>query len=220
MLIGAVVTVLGSRGDDAPAGSPSAAPSPAGTAAAAPPAQAAQGGCRPTAADQTVPRTAPAGVTWEIFQGIAIPASRTAGPLIVKNGIARCFARTPTGALIAELQIGIRAGFGPAWRNIAALQLAPGPGRDRFLRTRARFTPHGQPGRYMQTAGFRYVTYSPQTAVIQYVSRAPDGGLWTSTATMVWAGGDWKLQVTPEGSTGTPAQRVPSLDGFVRWGGL
>lgn len=210
-IIGAVVAVLGAREQDV-SSSPPASASPSGPAPGSE--------CRPTDTAQTVPQTAPAGVTWELFANIAIPSSPTAGPLIVKDGVARCYAHTPVGALIACQQISVRAGFGPNWRAIVEQQMVPGPGREAFAKARAGFVPNSNPGTYMQTAGFRFVSYSPQTAVIQLVSRAPDGGLWTTTVTMVWSGGEWKLQPTADGNTAPPVQEVPSLEGFVPWGGM
>lgn len=208
-LIGAVITVLGSGDGGEAAAGPSAPPSQ----------EAASGACRPTDTDQAIPKTAPAGVTWTLLSNIAIPASSSAGPMIVEGGVARCYAHTPRGALIAYMQIGVRSSFQPDWEQVVDQQMIPGPGRDAFRTNRAGFTPSTQPGTYMQTAGFRFVSYSPQTAVIQTVSRAADGGLWAATGTVVWAG-DWKLQTTQDGKTSTPVEQVVSLEGFVPWGGV
>lgn len=206
-LVGGVVAVI-AAGDDA--GRDAQAAPPAGNAAGT--------ACRPGESDQAIPRSAPP-VTWTLFNSIAVPKSVTAGPLDVRAEVPRCYAHTPVGALIAQQQISIRAGFGPAWRSIMREQMVPGPGREAFARARAAFVPSSQPGSYAQTAGFRFISYSPASAVIQIASRAPDGGLWATTSTMVWDG-MWKLQPTTDGKTASAAQELTSLEGFVAWGGV
>lgn len=215
-LIGAVVVLLASP-DDKGSGPPGSPPvgAPSGNAPA-PDAQ-----CRPTDTDQTIPQTPPTGVTWSLLRSVAIPSSPTAGPMIVKDGVARCYAHTPVGALIASRQIGVRSGLSPQWRTVIERQLMPGPGRDTLLKAMATFTPSDQPGAYAQTAGFRFVSFSPQIAVIDIASRSPDdGALGTGTTTLLWDGGDWKIQPTTQGTTITPVQPLASLDGYVPWGGV
>lgn len=213
VMLGGVVVALSFRGEDEAQGTGPTTP-PSGAA------QPAAGACRPSHTDQAIPQEAPAGVRWELFYNIALPSSPTAGPLQIRDGVARCYARTPVGALIAVQQIGVRAGFGPAWESIVAEQFMPGPGRDAYARSRAAFVPDRQPGAYSQTAGFKFISYSQQSAVVQIVDRATDGGLWATTWTVVWSEGTWKLQATPDGKASSEAQALTSLDGFVAWGGV
>ncbi|WP_158013636.1 hypothetical protein [Carbonactinospora thermoautotrophica] len=156
-----------------------------------------------------------------MFHTVAVPSSPTAGPAVVDGDVARCYAHTPTGALLAAWQIGIRYLVADDWRTVVAQQVMPGPGRDTYVRLRAQVTANSdQPGQYGQVAGFKFVTYTPQVAVIQLVSRFPTGSLQVITATVVWSDGDWKLQLQPDGSVSPSAQHVPSLAGFVVWGGV
>ncbi len=76
------------------------------------------------------------------------------------------------------------------------------------------------PGTYGQIAGFRFVTYTPDVAVIQFVTRFRNGNLQVTTTTVRWLSGDWKQQLQPDGSESPTAQSVSSLAGFVPWGGL
>lgn len=209
VVLGAVVVALAVRSDGDPE-KPNSAITPA-TASA--------GGCHPTDTSQEIPRAAPPDITWSLFNNIAVPSSPTAGPLDVRDGVARCYARTPVGALIARQQISIRSSFGPAWRPVVQEQMVAGSGRDAFARLRAKFVPSSQPGTYAQTAGFQFLSYSPQSAVIRVASRGSDGRLWATTSTMVWDG-SWKLQPTPDGKTASPAQDLTTLEGFVVWGGV
>jgi hypothetical protein len=126
------------------------------------------------------------------------------------------------GALLAMTQIVSRIWAVSDGEKIVATQVMPGPGKDVLSRRRAQVTGpvNFSPGDAAQIAGFRFVTYTQATAVAQLVSRSPDGGLQSFTYTVMWQGGDWKLEVQPSGSVSTPPQEISSLDGFVAWGGV
>jgi hypothetical protein len=179
-----------------------------------------QGGCDPTDVDQIVPTQKPADVTWSLYKSIALPSSPSAGPMIVEpSGVARCYAHTPLGALIALDQISTRASFASDWRRVVSEQVMPGPGRDAFVRNRAKATLDGTETGFGQIVAIRFVVYSPQLAVIQEVSRGADGSAGVYTLTVAWDG-DWKLQPQEDGSVSTPGQDVASLDGFMPWSGV
>lgn len=178
-------------------------------------------GCRPTDTSQQVPSATPAGVTWNLYQGIALPSSKTAGPLVSDGDVARCYADTPAGALIAATQLASRYLVAPDWRAVTLQQVVPGAGRDAYMRIRAKVdSTSADPGAYAQYAGFKFVTYSPAEAVIETVTRTTDGAYGMTVLTVMWSGGDWKLQLQDDGNPSPPAQQVPDLDGFVTWGGV
>ncbi len=181
------------------------------------------GEATPPPGDQAVPTAAPADVTWSLFQGVALPSSPTAGPTRTEGAVHAGYSLTPEGALLAAAQIGARHLITPreGWRQVVQQQVVPGPGRDAFVRARAQVTTDQVPaGTYGQIAGFRFVTYSPDTAVIQLVTRFRNGNLQVSTPTLRWVNGDWKLQLQPDGSASPTVQSVSSLAGFVPWGGV
>jgi len=132
------------------------------------------------------------------------------------------YAHTPTGALLAATQIGARYLISPGddWRRVVQEQVLSGPGRDVYVEKRAKVTSSAPPGTYGQFAGFRFVTYTPDVAVIQLVSRFSDGTLQVSTYTVRWVNGDWRLQLQPDGGASPTLQRVDNLAGFVPWGGI
>lgn len=224
LLAGTTVALLGSTG--AP-GAPSAGPGPVG---AAPPARttsttdAAVAGDATEHADPAVIEpllVAPEGVRWQLFMGVALPYSPTAGPTVVDGPVHGGFERTQQGALLAAVQLGTRYLLTPGegWREVLARQVLPGAGRDAFARNRAGIDPQAPPGTYGQIAGFRVVTFTPQVAVVQLVSRFPSSRvLQVTTTTVRWSGGDWRLQLQPDGGTSPTAQAAASLDGFVVWG--
>ena len=68
--------------------------------------------------------------------------------------------------------------------------------------------------------GFRVVAFTPDVAVICFVSRfSLTGRLQATTTTLKWTGGDWQLELQPDGGLSPTALTVPDLDGFVVWGG-
>ena len=161
-------------------------------------------------------------VNWQLFSGVALPYSPTAGPLKHDGPVFSGFERSQAGALIAAAQLATRYLLTPGsgWRDVVARQVLPGTGRDAYLRVRAQVEVNDPPGTYGQLAGFRIVAYTGDVAVIQQVSRfSYTGRLQVTTATVEWVGGDWRLELQPDGGSSPTAQAVPNLDGFVMWGG-
>ncbi len=85
------------------AGRPPASRAPA--AAATAPASAA-GTAGPA---QGQPRVSLASLRWSSFYGVELPVSAQAGPFGTSGGVAAGFAHTPLGALLAAVNIGVRA---------------------------------------------------------------------------------------------------------------
>lgn len=219
LAVAAVVgTVVATRGGDGAADG-LAGPS-AGNPVAAPP-SGPDGGASVGGEDGAVPTAAPSAVRWELYATVAVPFS-PAGPRQVEGDVATGYAHTPTGALVASQQISARKALAVDWRAVVDASVAPGLGRDAWVALRAgygRLDPP-QPGQLGQTAGFRFVDYSPERAVIQTVSRFASGTLQVTTYTVAWSGRDWRLVLQPDGSDSPTGQRVGSLAGFVAWGGV
>ncbi len=160
-------------------------------------------------------------VDWQLFVGVALPYSTTAGPLQVDGPVYSGYERSQAGALIAAVQLGNRYLLTPGelWREVVERQVLPGVGREVFIRNRAGVEADDPPGTYGQAAGFRFVAFTPDVASIQLVTRFPTtGNLQLVTVTVHWVDGDWRLQLQPDGGTSPTAQAVPDLDGFVVWG--
>ncbi|MGH3529884.1 MAG: hypothetical protein ACRDQ6_21660, partial [Pseudonocardiaceae bacterium] len=172
--------------------------------------------------DQTVPTSPPASVRWELYQRVALPYSATAGPQTIDGSVARGYAHTPTGALIAAAQIPSRSLLSPgdSWRQVVEQQVMPGPGRDRFTQLRSQITTDNTPDpRLGQIAGFRFITYTPEIAVIQLATKFTNGHMQVTTTTMQWDG-DWKEALQPDGSDSPTVQAIPDLTGLVGWSGV
>ena len=181
-------------------------------------------GCHLPAGSQDVLSVAPAGITWQLWQGIALPYSKTAGPELVQGDVARCYAHSPLGALLAAVQISYRFTVSSDWQPIVYEQVMSGPGRNALIRMEKAAAkqpnPPSPPGTYTQVAGFSFVTYTPEVAVIDIVSRSDNGVMQVGTYTVQWSNDDWKLMLQPDGSFTPPVQPVSSLVGYVEWGGV
>lgn len=213
VVLGVVVAVAGSgSGSPRESASPSTAV-PSGTTAA--------DGCQPTDTDQRVPISAPPGVVWELFQAIALPTSATAGPLVRQGEQRSCYAHTPVGALIAALQISARLTYSSEWRAILDHQVADGPGKVALAREREGkgASPPLPAGGVAQVAGFKFITYGPDTAVVSLLSSLGPATYVEGTFTVKWQGGDWRLELQPDGTPNAAGQQRSSLAGYVAWGG-
>jgi hypothetical protein len=178
----------------------------------------------PTALEESVPVAPPNGITWQIVDTVALPFSDSAGPSQVTDGIPSGFAHTPTGALVALVQIDFRHLIEPNFVAVTTADVANTAGRAEFLRlvTAGHLAnpANPAPGTYLQLAGFEFVSYTSSNAVIQLLTARTDGTYQVSTLNVTWDGSDWQLVLQPNG-TDTPNQQiVASPVGFVLWGGV
>ncbi|GAB2938583.1 hypothetical protein ACFMQL_16215 [Nonomuraea fastidiosa] len=175
----------------------------------------------PGTASQELPAQPPADVTWTVFHGVAEPVSREHGPHREEADVHRCYAHTPTGALIAAWQIATRFVLADDWRGVVESQVLPGPGRDAYVAQRRQVRTGLDTGGKGQLAAYAIASYTPEVATVQLVSRfAATGRLQVSTVTVVWSDGDWRLRLQPDGSVSPSVQAVTSLAGFVPWSGV
>jgi hypothetical protein len=182
---------------------------------------------RPTSGgsqNQSLPTSAPANVTWTLWEGIGLPVSGDVGPTQVQGSVASGYSHSPTGALIAAAQLAVRVVLAPDadWRRAVEAGTVPGPGREAWIKDREPLTGKFdgvEPGRAAQLAGFQFTGYSPDLAVITLVNGDAPQGYRASTVTLVWRSGDWKVQQGPDGLTSTNVHPIADLSGFVPWSG-
>jgi hypothetical protein len=219
VILGAFLTYQLSKGDSTPgAAAPPTAPASSSVAtAAAPPAQ---GG-------STSLTEAPAGTRWELYQGVALPYSTTAGPTTVQGlGVASGYTHDAEGALFAAAQIDTRRSLAPdnTWRSVVDTQVAPGQGRDTWIANRSTISiaPNSIPStRLVQIAGFKVSNYTDTVATISIASKSSKGGFLVGDLTVTWVGGDWKLVLLPDGNSATtyPVTDL-AVNGFIPWAGV
>lgn len=188
----------------------------------------------PSAGPAYVPQTDLAGLGWTDFGGIELPVSRSAGPYHVRRGLAWGFADTPLGALLAAVNIGVRANaqWGPGIFGPTIRHQVTGPGAATLLAgCRASYeraiqgagVPAGQSlGRaYVAEEAFRWVTYTPADATVDIVSAGPGSqGTIVRAVTRIeveWSGTDWEVIAPPGGDWGNSAAPLTSLSGYTRF---
>ncbi|POM25750.1 hypothetical protein BTM25_01330 [Actinomadura rubteroloni] len=215
----ALVTGLDSGNGTAAPSHPSVGARPGTTAPAA-------GGCHPTDTDQRTPANAPPGVLWQSYENMVLPYSKSAGPMVTEGEIARCYAHTPVGALMAAAHITYRAAVAVDWRKFAQVEFVGGAGKSAYLANRSASPApieHASGG-IGQIAGFSFISYDSSTAVIRLAYRNPlqNSGLapyGSGDYTMKWSNDDWRLELQPNGDSGPPGPDTQDLDGYVAWGG-
>jgi hypothetical protein len=177
--------------------------------------------CQPSDTDQSLPATPPADVTWKLVNTVALPASASAGPLVVDGLVARCYAHTPRGALMAALNEFYRVAVDAPALDVANQQLVPGPGRDALEAQLKTVDQTPVPGELAQIAGYRIVTYTATTTVVTLVNgQSSASSLRSQDVTVQWSGGDWKLTVQPNGQLASTSTSLTSLAGFTVFGGV
>ena len=186
----------------------------------------------PDAGSPELPHVDLAGLRWSDYYGVELPASLAAGPRDTSGGLASGFADTPLGALLAAVNIGVRANaqwgpaiFGPTIRgqvtgSDAAVLLASCQS-GYAQASQAAHISGGRPlgDAYVVEEAFRWAAYTPLDATVDLVSAGPGSQGATVRATtrieVVWAGGDWRVVAPPGGDWGNSATQLTSLGGYT-----
>ena len=217
LIVVAALAVAFTGGDD------SKPPRADGGPAASTPSQfssASSSGCDQPAGSQLPPVAAPQN-KWELVGKLVAPtAPDGAGPgKTAPNGLRSCFAHDPTGALFAAVNW-----FGytsDAAQLTAALNslTAPGPGRDRLIELTANDPASviGEGG--YQVAGFSYLTYTGDVAMMNLALDVAGTGQVTLPVTLQWSGTDWLVEVPADGQITAGLKPLDNLAGYVPWSG-
>ena len=224
----AVAILLGTGLAFALTGRPPASRTPAATATASP-----AGAAGPGSQDQPqVPRVSLASVRWSGFYGVELPVSAQAGPYDTSGGTAAGFAHSPLGALLAAVNIGVRANaqWGPRIFTAVIRGQVTGPDAAALLAgCQAAYDQAAQSGQItggqplgtvdVTEQAFRWITYTPAAAILDLVSAGPGANGATVRASVqmdvVWDGGDWKVVAPPGGDWGNSAAELSSLAGYT-----
>jgi hypothetical protein len=183
-----------------------------------------------------VPRVSLASVRWSGFYGVELPVSAQAGPSGTSGGIAAGFARTPLGALLAAVNIGVRANaqWGPRIFTTIIRRQVTGPDAAALLAAcQAAYDQAAQSGQvaggqplgtvHVTEQAFRWITYTPAAAILDLISAGPGSNGATVRASVqmevVWDGGDWKVVAPPGGDWGNSAAGLSSLAGYTTFPG-
>jgi len=190
----------------------------------------------PGTATPQIPHVDLAGLRWGDFHGVELPSSPAAGPHDTSGGLASGFADTPLGALLAALNIGVRANaqWGPAIFAPTIRYQVTGADAPALLAScqsaynqasQAAHVTGGQPlgNAYVTEEAFRWIAYTPADATVDLVSAGPGSQGETVRAVtrveVVWDGGDWRVIAPPGGDWGNSAGQLSSLDGYTTFPG-
>jgi hypothetical protein len=186
----------------------------------------------PGTAGPQVPHVDLAGLRWGGYHGVELPSSSAAGPRNTSGDLASGYSDTPLGALLAAVNIGVRANaqwgpavFGPTIRDQVTGADAPAllascqSGYDQA--SQAAHVTAGQPlgNAYVTEEAFRWIAYTPSDATVDLVSAGPGSqGVTVRAVTrveVVWDGGDWQVIAPPGGDWGNSAAQLSSLAGYT-----
>ena len=214
--------VVGGRaGGSSPAPSathPPAAASAAGTGAASAGSDPAASACGLAAGDQQVPVQAPVGRTHTIAPGLDIPVVDGVGP-DMRSGISRCFAHSPTGAVLASANWMKWFSSEQRLPEVITALMAEGPDRDRL----ARQVDDGWDGSTsspLKINGFKVDVRGPDEVVVTLAvrtGRSSDEGLVSWPVLLRWEKGDWKVVAPASNSWGQEPVDSVAQGGFTEW---
>ncbi|MET4927060.1 hypothetical protein P3L51_32690 [Streptomyces sp. PSRA5] len=174
--------------------------------------------CRTDDRNTSRPTTTPADLRWRKLTTVMVPTSLSAGPLHTDSSVWWCFAHTPTGAVLAAHVIPLQLS-GSAWRAVAEQQLVPGEARDRFVigKVEAGETDPAE-NTFGRFAGFSLTSYTADSATVRLLLVNPVGGYLSTSVSVRWRDGDWKVAPQNEGSPYSSTTRQARPDGFAAWG--
>ena len=210
----AVSNLLG--GDPQPAPPATGAPTPT-TATPSPASEASV--CGLTAVEMTGTVNAAPKTTWTLVGTTAAPAVDGHGPGTIDpdDGYLSCYARTPTGALVAAGNYSAIGSYAPLRQRFYEDAIVPGVGQDAVLSKPIEGASDG--GVRVQIAGFRVLRYDGNQADVDLAFLTSKGAIGAMVVNLQWSGGDWKIRLAADGSELSPAVQLPSLAGYIPWAG-
>lgn len=160
----------------------------------------------PTDADWLT--AAPQQISWQRVDGVPLPFSGSDGPSRIDGAIAQGYTRTPQGAVIAAIQIGMRLIFSPDFESVVSRQTAVTDSERQQLITARSSSPSidavSVNASTLQPAAFKIGAYTDTDATIYFAYPAATGTYRIARMAVTWSGGDWKY-------TGRMAPDAPQL---------
>lgn len=171
--------------------------------------------CGLPASDDTALGTAPES-DWELIGRTAVPtAPEAAGPGAVNSeGVRSCFSNSPEGALYAAANI---FGLVSSGNQRAVLEdlAADSAAREQELEGLEDGATDEIPA---QIKGFQLQNYTESSATVDLGIELDTGAVGSVPIPLIWENGDWKLNVTEGGITGS--QQLNDLAAYISWSGV
>ena len=152
---------------------------------------------------------------WALVGTVAAPEDpEGAGPGENTDGIRTCYAHTAEGALFMTVNFAAMGTDASLQGRLTPL-IAPGTGRDA-----AENAPTGSASNLRaQVAGFKIASYSTEEATVDLALNYSSGELVSLPIKLVWAEGDWKIQMTDQGTLPLSPSPLENLGGYIPWSG-
>ena len=165
--------------------------------------------CTLPAGSPNIPSVSPpAGTQWTTVGSMQVPqAPNLYGPQRTQGAFNRCFAHSPSGALLAAINLwaeGTAANPSQVFQKLAV-------GAPRNLGNNARLDASGS----VQLAFYKYDSYNSTKAVLDVVIKGVQGRLVAISTPMIWDGNDWKYVFPPHGSPSLEV--IQDTTGYVQW---
>ena len=153
---------------------------------------------------------------WELVGTVAAPtAPEGAGPAEITDGLRTCYAHTAEGALFLAVNFAAM-GTDASLRDRLPQLVAPGPGRDALI---ALGSDSSGSTLRAQVAGYSIGSYSAKEATVDLAVNFSSGELVSLPLKLVWAEGDWKIQMTDAGAFPLSPAPIDNLGGYTPWSG-
>ncbi|MEU6116067.1 hypothetical protein ABZ840_16255 [Streptomyces sp. NPDC047117] len=207
----------GGESDPSAQNNPTSRPSPSATEGGSQ-ADDRPAGCKTDDSDQEKPTKAPADMRWKSYGTYPVPVSATYGPKKFEGNVWSCYSHTPMGAVMAVGAITDKLPYA-GWRTVVEKQFVPGTARDQLVAERgkeqdvARNSPQESGSLY----GFSVLSYSKEQATVQVLLKI-DGRYVTTSVSLKWLDGDWKVEPQSGGSPYGGFAETSGTEGFIVWG--
>lgn len=193
---------------------PSANPTPTDPG----PAAAGDSVCGLPAGDQEPPDSALGPATVRVGDGLAVPSVQGVGPGVTE-GVSRCFAHSPTGAVVAAANFIVWLSSNQRLDEVTTTLIAAGADRDRML-AEVHSSWDGSTTVPLAVLGYGIEVRSPDEALVTIAASLPSDAPRTVTAwplVMIWSDGDWKVKPPSNDRWGQETIRSLPDAGLIPW---
>lgn len=193
--------------------------SPSGTEVEDPPGPA--GECPERGSSDKIPPPMAGTITWDLYNGAAVPRSSTAGPLRVEdNGLARCYEQSPSGAVLMAMNFKARWVLSPEPAAIANAQMVESNVKADGVKKLAEMGgPIADPASFCQFAAYKVVSFSAEAASVDLVNQCGANDLRSGVLELRWVDDDWQVILEPNDG-GKPLDRLATLNGYTPFRGV
>ena len=174
--------------------------------------------CGLPAGDQEPPDSALGPATVRVGDGLAVPSVQGVGPGVT-GGVSRCFAHSPTGAVVAAANFIVWLSSNQRLDEVTTTLIAAGADRDRML-AEVRSSWDGSTTVPLAVLGYGIEVRSPDEALVTIAASLPSDAPRTVTAwplVMIWADGDWKVKPPSNDRWGQETIRSLPDAGLIPW---